>query len=261
MRAAEAAPLSRDTVMRIWFEPDLRLALLICAGVGAAPVRAAEVCVLCQGPAAQYRCAFAGDTGPSPDPRLAFACLNELSKSGGHRLCAIARNSTGPCEGALKTLARPETEAPAYVEVPVKGAATHGAFNDKGEAEVTPDQFKAGAAAATPEGVPDTSPETAPGNAPGHKPQKQKVEKPESAGEAQGKDAPPKTVKDLVDQSAGTTGKSIATAGETAGKAAGDAAQSAGNAVSKAGSAVTNAAKKTWTCLTSLFGDCKFSSN
>lgn len=259
--------------MRHGFQAELLFVLLsLGAGVLVLPVQAAEVCVVCEGPAAQYRCAFAGDAGPAPDPRLAFTCLNEISKSGGHRLCAIARNSTAPCQGILKTIARPQSEAPVYVEVPVKEAPTHGTFNDKGEAEITSDQFKSGRAA-TPEAVPDTSPETARQTAPGNPDERRssheaKVAKPEGGGEAQPKEAQPKTVKELVDQGAASTGKSIATAGEAAGKAAGSAAQSAGSvfskagsAVSKAGSAVSSAATKTWTCLKSFFGECKLSSD
>jgi hypothetical protein len=43
---------------------------------------------------------------------------------------------------------------------------------------------------------------------------------------------------------------------DSAGKVVSDAAKTTGEALGKAGDAVGSAAKKSWKCLTSLFGDC-----
>ena len=63
---------------------------------------------------------------------------------------------------------------------------------------------------------------------------------------------PPKTVQEVVEKSAAATGETL----EQAGGAAKGAAKSAGGMLQNAGSAVSNAAKKTWNCVTSLFGNC-----
>jgi hypothetical protein len=63
---------------------------------------------------------------------------------------------------------------------------------------------------------------------------------------------PPKTVQEMVEKGAATSAKGL----ETAGGAVKGATQSAGNMFQKAGSAVSNAVKKTWDCVTTLFGNC-----
>jgi hypothetical protein len=61
-------------------------------------------------------------------------------------------------------------------------------------------------------------------------------------------DAPPKTVQEMVEKGSASTSKAL--------EPATDAAKSTGSAIGKAGKAVGDAAKKTWTCISSLFGDC-----
>jgi len=63
---------------------------------------------------------------------------------------------------------------------------------------------------------------------------------------------PPATVKEAVEKGVESTEKAI---GDTE-HAAAEAAKATGSTVEKAGQAVGNAAKKTWKCITSLFGDC-----
>ena len=60
--------------------------------------------------------------------------------------------------------------------------------------------------------------------------------------------APPKTVQEMVEKGSAATSKALEPATEIA--------KSSGSAIGKAGKAVGDAAKKTWTCITSLFGDC-----
>lgn len=225
----------------------LATALLVVIAAGkAAP---GEVCVVCAEPDAHYRCGFEGDTGRAVDPRLSLACLSELSQSGRHGRCMIDRGSTAPCNGPLKTLPRPpdldeQTEAGEPLD--------HDAANTGGEAlPHVPPEGRAGGPA-TPEAVPDTSPEIA-----GEQPLTARGVPPSAGQPAATVDvAPPKTVKELVDQSAAKNGQSIEDAGTAAKEAAGTAAEKTGSALSGAGKAVSNAAKKTWTCITSLFGDC-----
>lgn len=63
---------------------------------------------------------------------------------------------------------------------------------------------------------------------------------------------PPKTVQEMVEKGAAATGQSV----QAAGGAVKGAATSAGSVLQKAGAAVSNAAKKSWECLSTLFGNC-----
>jgi hypothetical protein len=65
-------------------------------------------------------------------------------------------------------------------------------------------------------------------------------------------DAPPKTVQEMVEKGTSNAAKSLEQGGDTAV----EAAKSTGGVIQKAGKAVGDAAKKTWTCVTSFFGDC-----
>jgi hypothetical protein len=62
----------------------------------------------------------------------------------------------------------------------------------------------------------------------------------------------PKTVLEMVEKGAAGTGETL----QNAGGAVKDAAQTTSGTFGKAGAAVGSAAKKTWKCLSSLFGDC-----
>jgi hypothetical protein len=188
---------------------------------------AAEFCVSCDGPAAQYACSIDGAAAESGDPRLKLYCMTELAKTGGHASCSIDRAQPKPCGGIAKVLsapeglelAKPQTPAPVEVVAPEAGAAP-------------PDSDAAAKAVAA------TPPAASRPNA-----QETTVAK---------TPAPPKTVKEMVDKSSEQTAESL----EKTGEAASSAAKSAGSALEKAGQAVGDAAKKTWTCVTSLFGDC-----
>jgi hypothetical protein len=65
-------------------------------------------------------------------------------------------------------------------------------------------------------------------------------------------DAPPKTVQEMVEKGTSNAAKSLEQGGDTAV----EAAKSTGGVIQNAGKAVGNAAKKTWTCVTSFFGNC-----
>jgi hypothetical protein len=86
-------------------------------------------------------------------------------------------------------------------------------------------------------------------NVPSGQPEKAGSSPPSSASDG---DAPPRTVKEMVEKGNASTGKALEKTGQTAV----DAVKSTGDALDNAGSAVSKAAKKTWRCLTTLFGEC-----
>lgn len=226
----------------------LRACLLFCGlCTAASPALAGEICVTCLAPDAHYRCAFEGDKSAAIDPSLPLVCLSALSEAGKHQSCMIERHSTQPCNGLMKFVARPGGSAasgpPSKQDAP----------RDSGAADpATAAKSAAGAPPATPESVPDTSPEADPAAA------GSSVAKHDAATPAAqpGPEAAPKTLKELVDKGAQTSKEALDKAGESAKETAKDAADTTGSALSKAGQSVGNAAKKTWKCLTSLFGDC-----
>jgi hypothetical protein len=199
---------------------------------------AAEFCVTCEGPSAQYACQFDEPLADPNDPRMKLLCITELAKTGPHASCGIDRNRTPPCAGAVKHLALPQ------------------------EAEGTPAAGADGApnAETGPDAVSKQQPNViAPENA-GNQDAGQ-VNPGDGTAAAKNKgspalgaptETPPKTVEEMVKKSAKNTGEAL----EETGKTASDAAKKTGSALEKAGKAVGNAAKKTWKCLSTLFGDC-----
>lgn len=74
---------------------------------------AAEYCVSCTGPAAEYRCEIEGTPeGTGKDPRSQLLCITTLANTGGHESCSVNRNPTGPCPGELKVVAAPAGDQP-----------------------------------------------------------------------------------------------------------------------------------------------------
>lgn len=183
---------------------------------------AAEFCVSCDGPAAQYACSIDGAAAESGDPRLKLYCMTELAKSGGHARCSIDRAQPKPCGGIAKVLgapeglelAKPQAPAPADVVPP------------ESETAAKPSPATPAPAPTAQTGVQETTVAKTP--------------------------APPKTVKEMLEKSSEPAAGNMEKSGDTASSAV----KSAGSALEKAGQAVGAAAKKTWTCVTSLFGDC-----
>ena len=167
----------------------------------------------CDGPVAHYSCAIEGVGAVSEDARLKFYCMTELAKAGAHASCSIDRAQQKPCSGAAKTLA-----APAGYQIAPPHAADGSAATD----------------AAPPKPVSKAAAETTIPKSPPAEP------------------APPRTVKEMVDQSAAAAGQGSEQVKDTAK----EAATQAGSAVEKAGNAVGAAAKKSWKCLTSFFSEC-----
>jgi hypothetical protein len=73
----------------------------------------------------------------------------------------------------------------------------------------------------------------------------------ENAAKAQ-PETPPKTVQEMVEKGTGDAGKTL----QKGGDAVVETAKTTGGVIDKAGKAVGDTAKKTWTCITSFFGDC-----
>lgn len=180
---------------------------------------AAEFCVTCDAPSAHYNCVLPGPAADPSDTRLKLWCITELAKAGNHASCAVDRQQQTPCNGAVKNIALPE----GFELGPAPSPA----------ATTTP---------ATPPLAP--APNAGATNGP---PAQTVIPKPQVP-------APPAGGGPAQDPNAhkqATRGKDAA-----APDTAGEAAETATSTLDKAGKAVGDAAQKTWTCITSLFGDC-----
>ena len=196
-------------------------ALLFFAGAAGA----AELCVKCTGPAANYACIVNAATNASTaDAAIKLYCITALAKAGPHASCAIDRDNKPPCQGERR-------------ELPVPDAIEH--VFDVQSGSPSPTSPSAPITAAAPAG-PQDGVQPLPANAAAQQPP------------APPKDAPPKTVQEMVEKGAQSAGAGIS---ET-GKSASEAAESTGTALQKAGSAVANAAKNSWECLSSFFSKC-----
>jgi hypothetical protein len=197
-----------------------RTRLALCGSAllaAAASAVAEEYCVVCTQPGATYRCVV-DDPVPTTavDARSQMICITELAKEGGHESCSVRRAASGPCEGVLRTVSPPLADPPEPIE--------EAAPSTLPPADVPPPAVPP----AVTEMPPPAMPEATPAQEVEHKKSKE-----------------PKTVEELAKQTLESSKKGL----EKAGDAVGSTAESAG-------SAVGNAAKKTWTCLTSLFQDC-----
>jgi hypothetical protein len=195
---------------------------LLTAGAAAGT----EMCVKCTGPDASYACVVNTSATGTIDTVMKLYCITALAKAGPHASCAIDRNTTAPCQGERKELPMPAAIDQTVDELQQPGAATP--VHD---------------APAT--GSPGTSPPVSPAM-----PNAAEVgaQPPTEAA----KEAPPKTVQEIVEKSTKSAGDGIA---ETQ-KSAGEAAKSASTALEKAGTAVGDAAKNSWKCLSSFFSNC-----
>ena len=181
-------------------------------------VAAAEICVKCSGPDANYDCVVNGSSAADTVTKL--YCITALAKAGPHASCAIDRNSTAPCQGQRKEFAIPAALDGALGGAPQQDSAT------ENTGPVTPPPGTSVSAVA-PDGAEPI---------------------PQEAVSA----APPKTVQEMVEKGAKSAGDSFT---QTQ-KSAGNAAKSASTALGKAGSAVGSAAKTSWKCLSSFFSNC-----
>jgi hypothetical protein len=88
---------------------------IFVASVGTVCAAAAEVCVVCSGPDATYRCTVDHSSNieryRSGDRVLQLLCISELAKAGGHTKCRVSRDPTGFCAGEARTIGLAGIEA------------------------------------------------------------------------------------------------------------------------------------------------------
>ncbi len=184
------------------------------------------MCVKCTGPDASYACVVNTTATGTIDTVMKLYCITALAKAGPHASCAIDRSTTAPCQGVRK-------------ELPMPAAIDQAADEPQHPEAATPAlDAPAVGSPGTPTSLPSAPPSSAGGGA---------QPSPEAA-----KDAPPKTVQEIVEKSTKSASDGIS---ETQ-KSAGEAAKSASTALEKAGTAVGDAAKNSWKCLSSFFSNC-----
>lgn len=238
------------------------LALAYTLSGAAALAETAEFCVTCQGPDATYRCTFESESAMPGRPGLQLHCISTLAREGGHQSCAIGRASKAPCAGTLKVLALPGATPRIVPSDPVQANSAPPETTKVEGGSATPQQTTVleppqadveilGVRQAPAATVPPREPATVKrtwNDTSGAAGQPAPVAK-APAGPAQAADAP--------DEAAAEPANSyLLKPLDSAGKAVSNAAKSTGEALGKAGDAVGSAAKKSWKCLTSLFGDC-----
>jgi hypothetical protein len=221
----------------------------LVAGV-AGIASAEEYCVTCTGPDAKYRCIIGnGDRPATRTQRGQMLCITELAHSGNHASCSVGAASSAPCDGDQRTVMLPEapiadvpppvaaTPTPPQQAQPIYSPAGGGSYAQPAGPPAGQPQNGGSQTPGDSLGYGERAPGQTAGQAPGEEPGKQ-----DQAGEP---GQQPQTVEDIAKKTVKASGDSL----KKAGKAVANGAQSAGNAV---GSAV----KKTWTCLSSLFGNC-----
>lgn len=255
MMVATQCGRERAHLKRIWRAGVLVVPLALLSGAVALAGQA-EFCVTCQGPDATYRCAFDGDSAMPGRPGLQLHCISTLAREGGHQSCSIGRANKAPCAGALKVLALPGSSPGAVQSDPVQAdgpappapAAAQTTAVEPPQADVEMQGVRHSPAAPMP-----SPPATA-------KRTWNDTSGPSSGETAQAPPAPAEDVQAAkpVDEDADGDAQSsgLMKPLDGAGKAVSDAAKTTGEALGKAGDAVGSAAKKSWKCLTSLFGDC-----
>ncbi len=87
-------------------------------GVWIAGVEAREICVVCTGPGAAYRCVT--DAQPGQITQAArLACLTTLARDGQHETCSVkASPAVRTCEGSERRVSVPALELPPAAAVP-----------------------------------------------------------------------------------------------------------------------------------------------
>ncbi len=90
--------------------------------------QAQGICVVCEGPAATYRCQPSSGGTATGDARLNLLCITEIAKSGRHDTCGVRRQQA-TCEGPVRTVdvglapfVPPDREPAAEATAPAAGA-------------------------------------------------------------------------------------------------------------------------------------------
>lgn len=93
------------------FRSVVLAAALTATWVFCNPVWAQDVCVVCNGPDAIYRCQPDGTALRSGDARIGLLCITELARAGGHASCSVQRQHSASCDGPLRTVSISSTPA------------------------------------------------------------------------------------------------------------------------------------------------------
>ena len=87
----------------------------VIASVCTARAAAADVCVVCSGPDATYRCTVdqlgSIERYRNGDRVLQFMCISELARAGGHTKCRVSRDPSSVCAGEARTIGLSDLEA------------------------------------------------------------------------------------------------------------------------------------------------------
>lgn len=213
-------------VLAVNNRPYLLSGMALLTLSAAVPAGATELCVKCTGPDASYACVVGDTSNPTLDTVSKFYCITSLAKAGSHASCAIDRNVTAPCPGERKNL-----PIPAFLN----------GSDDAAEPDGAPASPQNHSSLHTQDATAAPVPPNGAAAPPAQPPQ-----------EVPAKEAPPKTVQEMVEKS----GLSASDGLSQTQKTAGEAAKSASTALEKAGSAVGGAAKSSWKCLSSFFSKC-----
>lgn len=89
----------------------------------ATPAVSQDICIVCEEPKATYRCAPQDGSVRAGDVRLAFSCITELARTGGHSSCGVSRKQAGPCDGPLRTVSVIGPELPVVMGRPPEADA------------------------------------------------------------------------------------------------------------------------------------------
>ncbi|MBU1212150.1 MAG: hypothetical protein KJ587_12855 [Alphaproteobacteria bacterium] len=187
-----------------------------------APAAAQQACVRCDNPFAIYRCQV-GDPGLPANASIALICITELAKRNAHATCAVSRATESVCSGEL-VVVTPAPDAP-IPQAPPPGIVA---------ASPALDPVQPGAEGAGKDELPRTDQDEQADDIP------------------PATNTPPETVEELAKQTAAASKKGL----NQAGGAVVDAAKQTGQTIEKTGDAIGSAAKKTWRCISSLFGNC-----
>lgn len=97
--------------------------LVLSMGAAAAIAEPVSYCVRCSEPDQSYVCEVATPEGSPGDRALRLFCIVRTAHDGGHRTCAVARESANDCAGELKTYSYNGPAVPAHIRSALKRKA------------------------------------------------------------------------------------------------------------------------------------------
>lgn len=95
--------------MRLRHVAGFAIGLLAGFAVGSQTAEPRELCVVCSGPDAVYRCRAPQERGEIAPP-APLVCMTSIAEKGGHERCAV-RRGTSTCEGQEHVLSGDQGEA------------------------------------------------------------------------------------------------------------------------------------------------------